>query len=125
MEGGKPGELKTEVDEKTAAIAKVLKFFNSISEGKPEEGSLKCYREGTSAKIFVEVRRPQDGKSELPSREALIELLGTYFIVQEIRDLSKHQATFTWIEQDMAGKELGSVTVAFSEILPFYNGHDF
>lgn len=111
--------------EKAAAIAKVLKFFNSIPQEKPEDGAMKCYREGNSSKILVVIRMPTRDENKRLSREALIELLGTYFIVQEIRDLSKHKVTLTWIEQNMAGEERERLTVAFSEILPHYNGHDF
>jgi hypothetical protein len=118
------GDPKVEA-EKTAAIAKVIKFFSSIPQEKPEDGGVKCYREGTTSKIFVVFRIPTRNDNKRLSREALIELLGTYFIVQEIRDLSKHHVTLTWIEQNMGGQEQERLTVAFSEILPHYNAHDF
>lgn len=111
--------------EKTAAMTKVTMFFNSIPQDKPENGTLKCYREGTSSKIFVECRVPTRKDEKRVSRDTLIDLLGTYFIVQEIRDLSKHQVTLTWIQQDMTGEERERITVAFHEIIPHLGGHDF
>lgn len=111
--------------EKTAAMANVTKFFNSIPQDQPENGTLKCYRKGTSSKIIVECRAPTRDDGSRISRDGLIKLLGTYFIVQEIRDLSQHQVTLTWIKQDMTGEERERITVAFGEIIPHLQGHDF
>jgi len=111
--------------ERTAAIEKVTRFFESIPKGPPNEGKIKCYRNGLTSEIILELTSPAVGDRRPITREGVISMLGTYFIVQEIRDLTKHQVSLTCFELDSGGKELGRVTVRFEEILPFFNGHDF
>jgi len=111
---------------RAAAIEKVTRFFESIPKGGRKDGLMKCYRKGLTSEIILEITMPSGKEKEWHfNRERLFRLLGTYFIVQEIRDLSKHQATLTCIELDQAGKERARETVRFSEIIPFFNGHNF
>lgn len=87
---------------------------------------MKCYRKGLTSEIILEITMPAGKEKEWHfDRERLLRLLGTYFIVQEIRDLTNLQASLTCIELDQAGKEQSRVTVRFGEIIPFFNGHNF
>ena len=111
---------------RAAAIEKVTRFFESIPKGDRKDGLMKCYRNGLTSEIILEITMPSRKEKEWHfNRERLIRLLGTYFIVQEIRDLSKHQARLTCIELNQGGKEQARETVRFDEIIPFLNGHNF